>query len=467
MGDYPPDCPGNHLTREFMLLSEDTIAAQATPPGRGGIGIVRVSGPEAKGVAVGIIGYVPSPRRAVLRRFRDRSGQTIDSGIALYFPAPHSFTGEDVLELHGHGGQIVIDLLLERVLELGARAARPGEFSQRAFLNGKLDLLQAEAIADLIDSASVQAARSAQRTLQGQFSERIRDLAAQLIDLRVRVEAAMDFPEEEIDVLSEQHVAERLEELSRLLEETLTSARVGRLLREGLTVVIAGQPNVGKSSLLNRLSERDSAIVTNIPGTTRDLLHETIDLDGVGLHLVDTAGLRPTTDVVERQGVERAWKAVEDADIVLLMVDDRMGVGDEERAALAQIGERSQVIVIRNKVDLSGASPGLWQDAGQVSIRISAATGAGLDRLKVQLKTMAGYQQGTEGLFLARRRHLEALQNAQSALKAARHQLALQASAEFVAEELRDAHRALGEITGEFSSEELLEQIFASFCIGK
>jgi tRNA modification GTPase len=450
-----------------MFLVEDTIAAQATPPGRGGVGIVRVSGPGTKAVAVGILGHVPSPRRAIFRPFLDRSGETIDSGLVLFFPGPRSFTGEDVLELHAHGGQLVIDLLLERVLQLGARAARPGEFSQRAFLNGKLDLLQAEAIADLIDSASVQAARSAQRTLQGHFSERIQGLMAQVTELRVQVEAAMDFPEEEIDFLSEAGIAAQLDALVRELARTLSSAHTGRLLREGLTVVIAGQPNVGKSSLLNRLSERESAIVTDIPGTTRDLLRETIQLEGLPLHLVDTAGLRTTYDVVERQGVERARKAVESGDIILLLVDDRTGIGSEERATLAQVDPNSQVIVVCNKVDLSGSSAGLVDGTELVTVRVSATTGAGLDTLKGQLKTTAGYQQSTEGLFIARRRHLEALQKAQRALDTARRQLNAQASAELVADDLWQAHRALGEITGEFSSEELLERIFSSFCIGK
>ncbi|MGC1952445.1 MAG: tRNA uridine-5-carboxymethylaminomethyl(34) synthesis GTPase MnmE [Gammaproteobacteria bacterium] len=451
-----------------MLLFEDTIAAQATPPGRGGVGIVRLSGPGTKAIAIGLLGGgLPSPRRAVLRRFLDGSGEVIDSGLVLYFPGPRSFTGEDVLELHAHGGQIIIDLLLERVLQLGARTARPGEFSQRAFLNGKLDLLQAEAIADVIDSASAQAARSAQRTLQGQFSSRIQSLMKQVTELRVQVEAALDFPEEEIDVLSDARVAKRIDDLSQLLAQTVSSARTGRLLREGLTVVIAGRTNVGKSSLLNRLSERDSAIVTSIPGTTRDLLRETIQIDGLPLHLVDTAGLRTTSDVVERQGVERAWKAVESADIILLMVDDRAGVGAQEQAALAQVDHGSRVIVVRNKVDLSGALAGLVEDAEVATVRISASTGAGLEVLKAQLKATAGYQHNTEGLFLARRRHLEALRRTSIALSSARRQLCAHAPVELVAEHLWDAHRALGEITGEFTSEELLERIFSSFCIGK
>lgn len=451
-----------------MLLLQDTIAAQATPPGRGGVGIVRVSGPNTKAVAVALLGRVPVPRRALFRRFLDESGETIDSGLVLYFPAPRSFTGEDVLELHAHGGQIVIDLLVARVLELGARAARPGEFSQRAFLNGKLDLLQAEAIADLIDSASVQAARSAQRTLQGEFSKRIQCLMAQVTELRVQVEAAMDFPEEEIDFVTDVDVARRLGELSQLLVQTVSSARTGRLLREGITVVIAGRPNIGKSSLLNRLSERDSAIVTNVPGTTRDLLRETIQINGLPLQLVDTAGLRATCDVVEHEGVERAWRALEDADIILLVVDDRTELDVQEQAVLAQAGDGGPpVIVVRNKVDLSGRVPGLLDSAERLTVRVSASTGAGLEVLRAQIQATAGYQQNTEGLFLARRRHLEALQKTQMALNSARRQLSTHGAAELVAEDLWDAHRALGEITGKFSSDDLLERIFSSFCIGK
>ena len=449
-----------------MVLLQDTIAAQATPPGRGGVGIVRVSGPATKAVAVEILGNVPSPRHAVLRAFLDRAGETIDTGLVLYFPSPHSFTGEDVLELHGHGGPIVIDLVIERVLELGARPARPGEFSQRAFLNGKLDLLQAEAIADLVDSASAQAARSAQRTLQGQFSDRIEHLMVRVLDLRAEVEAAMDFPED-VDVLSDAGVAKRLDELLQLLAQTVASARTGRLLREGLTVVIAGQPNVGKSSLLNRLSERDSAIVTNIPGTTRDLLRETVQIDGLSLHLVDTAGLCTTADVVEREGVARAGKALETAEIILLMVDDRAGVGAQEQAVLTQMGRTSEVIVVGNKVDLSGGLAGFVEGTEPTTVRVSATTGVGMDVLKSQLKITASYQQNTEGIFLARRRHLEALQRTEIALSCARQQLWARAATELVAEDLWAAHRALGEITGKFSSDELLDRIFSSFCIGK
>ncbi|MGF1614047.1 MAG: tRNA uridine-5-carboxymethylaminomethyl(34) synthesis GTPase MnmE [Gammaproteobacteria bacterium] len=446
---------------------QDTIAAQATPPGRGGVGIVRVSGPHVRPIAKALLGDVPAPRRAVVRRFLDSSGETIDRGLALYFPQPRSFTGEDVLELQAHGGPIVIDLLVARVLELGARAARPGEFSQRAFLNGKLDLIQAEAIADLIDSASVEAARSAQRTLQGHFSDRVRDLMEGVTELRVLVEAAIDFPDEEVDFLTDASVLARLDELLQRLGVTISSARTGRLLREGLMVVIAGPPNVGKSSLLNRLTERDSAIVTDIPGTTRDLLRESIHIDGLPLQLVDTAGLRATSDVIEQQGVERAGKAIDTADIVLWMVDDRWEDCAQEYLASPQFSTHHETVVVRNKVDLSGQLPGLVDGREPPTVRISATTGAGLDVLKARLKATAGYQQSTEGSFLARRRHLDALHRTEIALRSARNQLCGQFALELVAEDLWGAHRSLGEITGECSSEQLLERIFSSFCIGK
>ena len=428
---------------------------------------MRVSGPLACKVAVGVLGNIPEPRRAVFRRFRDVAGDIIDTGLALYFPAPHSFTGEDVLELQGHGGPVVMDLLLAQVLQLGARLARPGEFSQRAFLNGKLDLVQAEAIADLIDSASEAAARSAQCTLQGEFSKHVQSVLGRLVELRVAVEATLDFPEEELDGLTKANVAAGLQEVSEIIAGTLASATRGRLLREGLTVVIAGRPNVGKSSLLNRLAEREAAIVTAIPGTTRDVLREQIQIDGVPLHIVDTAGLRTTWDIVERQGVSRAWEAVRSADVVVLVVDDQAGLGAEEEAILGQLADRPELLVVRNKVDLSGAQPGLVTGSKPPAVRISAMTGAGLDPLRQQLKLVAGCRQTTEGLFLARRRHLEALQRSQAAVESARRQLSRFCAVELVAEDLREAQRALGEITGEFTSEQLLERIFSSFCVGK
>jgi len=467
MGDHPAHRARREVDADPAAAApEDTIAALATPPGRGGVGIVRVSGGLARAVARAVLGRVPEARRAHRAAFRDAGGEPIDWGLALFFPAPRSFTGEDVLELHGHGGPVVMDLLLERVLALGARAARPGEFSQRAFLNDKLDLAQAEAIADLIDSATAEAARGAQRSLQGAFSERVHALMEGVVELRTYVEAAIDFPDEEVDFLSDARLAERLRGLLESLEGALQAARQGVLLKEGATVVIAGSPNVGKSSLLNRLADRDSAIVTDVPGTTRDLLREHIQLDGLPLHVVDTAGLRVTADVVEREGVARAWKAVGDADGVLLVVEDRTGVGGEEMAMLERVPAARPVLVVRNKIDLSGAEPGASAGPHGAEVRASALTGAGVAALAEEVKRLVGYR-GAEGAIVARRRHLQSLERARSALGGAAGQLAGPQAGELVAEELREAQRALGEITGEVTSEDLLDRIFSSFCIGK
>ncbi|HEB98890.1 MAG TPA: tRNA uridine-5-carboxymethylaminomethyl(34) synthesis GTPase MnmE, partial [Thiotrichales bacterium] len=370
----------------------DTIAAVATPPGRGGVGIVRISGPAVPEIARTLLGRLPEPRHAEFHRFRDAGGQVIDEGLALYFPAPRSFTGEDVLELHGHGGPVVMDLLLQRVLALGARAARPGEFSERAFLNGKLDLAQAEAIADLIDSGTAQAARAALRSLEGEFSHRIQALVEALIELRVYVEAAIDFPEEEVDFLAEPEVGQRLTALEQAFDAVQGAARQGRLLREGMTLVIAGRPNAGKSSLLNALAGRESAIVTEIPGTTRDLLREHVQIDGMPLHLIDTAGLRETADVVEREGVKRAWAEIERADRILLVIDDREGLAEEDRGILARLPEGVPVTLVYNKIDLTGRSPGPAEgEDDRPALGLSARTGAGLDALREHLKAVMGY----------------------------------------------------------------------------
>jgi tRNA modification GTPase len=450
-----------------MSGSTDTIAALATPPGRGGVGIVRISGPGAEAFAQRLLGGCPEPRRAEYLPFRSPAGEVIDEGIALFFRGPNSFTGEDVLELQGHGGPVVMDLLLEAVFSLGARPARPGEFSERAFLNGKLDLAQAEAIADLIDSASVQAARSALHSLQGAFSSEVRSLVQGLTDLRTYVEAAIDFTDEEIDFLGEGQVAERLARLSEQLEAVRASARQGTLLREGMTVVIAGRPNAGKSSLLNRLSGRESAIVTEIPGTTRDLLREEIDLDGLPLHIIDTAGLREAADVVEREGIRRAWKEIEQADRLLLVVDDTAGLTDEELTLLERFPSGLPVSLIRNKADLSGNPVGVRPEGDRTEIVLSAKTGEGVELLRDHLKQSIGYQSGGEGRFMARRRHLEALARAAEHLMQAEAQMQAQQAGELVAEELRLAQQALGEITGEFTADDLLGEIFSSFCIGK
>jgi tRNA modification GTPase len=447
----------------MTAAASDTIAAIATPPGRGGIGVIRVSGPAARTIAQAVLGRVPAPRRARHQPFRGADGQAIDSGIALFFPAPRSFTGEDVLELQGHGGPVVLDMVLERVLGLGARLARPGEFSERAFLNGRLDLAQAEAVADLIDSGSRQAARSALRSLEGEFSARIAALVERLTEARVYVEAAIDFSDEDIDFLAEEALRGRLAAIAADLAGLTEAVRQGCVVREGLRVVIAGRPNVGKSSLLNRLARREAAIVSDIPGTTRDVLREYLAIDGLPLHVVDTAGLRESRDPVERIGVERARAELGQADRVLWVVDEAQGIAGEAAEAY-----RDRLTVIHNKIDLAGAPPASFMGGdGVAHIHLSALTGAGLDLLAAHLKACAGYEGAEEGGFIARRRHLDALRRAAGHVEAALRRLEGERAGELAAEELRLAQRTLGEITGEVSSEELLGRIFASFCIGK
>ena len=444
----------------------ETIAAQATPPGRGGIGVVRISGPIAKACAEAILGHCPRPRQAEYLPFFQPDGELLDRGIALWFPAPHSFTGEDVLELQGHGGPIVIDRLLQAVQAQGVRLARPGEFSERAFLNGKLDLAQAEAIADLIEAGSEQAARSALRTLQGEFSGLVHALVEQLTELRVYVEAAIDFSDEEIDFLGSGEIEQRLAAIEHRQQAIQQSARQGSLLREGMSLVIAGQPNAGKSSLLNALSGRDSAIVTEIAGTTRDVLQEQIQIDGLPLHIIDTAGLRETDDPVEQQGIKRAWQAIEQADRILLLVDDRLGISPADEHILSQLPGQIPLSILRNKCDLSGQPAGLITEQAIPTLRLSAKAGLGMDSLRAHLKQSVGYQENSEGQFIARRRHLDALNRAAANLQQARLHMQ-QGSGELLAEELRLAQQALGEITGEVSSDALLGRIFSSFCIGK
>ena len=446
-----------------MAHDTDTIAAIATPPGRGGIGIVRISGPAVPAIAEALIGQLPTPRHATLALFRATDGSALDDGLALFFPAPHSFTGEDVLELHGHGGPVVMDLVLARVLQLGARLARPGEFSERAFLNDKLDLAQAEAIADLIDSGTQQAARAALRSLQGEFSRHIHALVEALIELRSYVEASIDFVDEEIEFLGAGKVTERVRHLLEQLADIGRSAQQGQLLRDGMHVVIAGRPNAGKSSLLNALAGYDAAIVTDIPGTTRDLLRERIQIDGMPLHVIDTAGLREGDDPIEMEGIRRAWQAIERADRVLLVVDDRLGMRPEDQAILTRLPSDAPVTVVHNKIDLTGHAAGVVGD----DVCVSAQTGAGLDALRAHLKACMGYTGAESGGFLARRRHLDALAQARAHLEDGLRQLAEQRGGELLAEELRLAQNALSEITGAFSSEDLLTRIFASFCIGK
>lgn len=448
------------------MQATTTIAAVTTPPGLGGVGIVRISGPGVPVIARAVIGHLPAPRRATFARFLTADGDPIDEGIALYFPAPHSFTGEQVLELQGHGGPVVMDLLLTRVLELGAQIAGPGEFTRRAFLNGKLDLAQAEAIADLIESGTAAAARLAVRSLEGAFSRRIHDLVEQLIQLRIYVEAAIDFPEEEIDFLSEGKVSADLHRIREQLGATEASARTGRLLRDGLNLVIAGPPNAGKSSLMNALAGWEAAIVTEIPGTTRDLLRERIQIDGLPLHLIDTAGLRESEDLVEKEGVRRAREEIARADRILWVFDDRADPWHDgfERAVLP---EGVPVIFLRNKIDLTGTAAGLRQSAEGTEIALSACTGEGMEILREHLKQSVGYTGEQEGEFLARRRHLDALRRAAECLDRGCDLLERTGSGELLAEELRLAQQHLGEITGEFGVDDLLGRIFDSFCIGK
>lgn len=427
---------------------------------------MRASGPAVRQIAARLLGELPAPRYAAFKIFTDSCGRELDTGLALFFPAPHSFTGEDVLELHGHGGPVVLSLLLKRVCELGARPARPGEFSERAFLNDKLDLAQAEAIADLIDSGSEQAARAAVRSLRGEFSMRVQALVEALIALRLYVEAAIDFPDEELDFLSDGKVAERLGAIRAQFATLQQAASQGSLLREGLTVVIAGRPNAGKSSLLNRLAGHDAAIVTEIPGTTRDLLREHIHLDGLPLHVIDTAGLRESGDAVEQEGVRRAWQAIRSADRVLLMVDDSLGFSAADRRLLQQFPAKLPVTVIYNKIDLTGRRPACASNCQPAEVALSAKTGAGLDLLREHLKQAVGFQSVGADSFLARRRHLDVLDHARGHLELAQQRLQKRAG-ELLAEELRRMQQCLGEITGEFTSEDLLSRIFSSFCIGK
>ncbi|MEJ2590535.1 MAG: tRNA uridine-5-carboxymethylaminomethyl(34) synthesis GTPase MnmE [Candidatus Thiodiazotropha sp.] len=443
-----------------------TIAAVATPPGRGGVGIVRVSGANCRRIAEQMLGYVPEPRLARYTPFLDDAGDAIDQGIALFFPAPHSFTGEDVLELQGHGGPVVMDLLLQRVLQLGARLAAPGAFSERAFLNDKLDLVQAEAIADLIDAESAAAARLATRTLQGAFSRQIHELVERLIELRLYVESAIDFPEEEIDFLSDGKVSADLHRIISDIERIRERAATGRLLRDGMTLVIAGRPNAGKSSLLNALAGVDSAIVTEIPGTTRDLLHERITLDGLPLHIVDTAGLRDSSDPVEAEGIRRARAQIETADRILWVFDDQ---ADPGHLALdrRQLPASVPLTLVRNKIDLSGRSPAVSESDEGIEVALAAKSGEGIDLLVDHLKSCVGYRDSGEGEFIARRRHLDALERALAHLRQGAISLDESAAGELLAEDLRLSQQALSEITGEFTADDLLGRIFSSFCIGK
>jgi tRNA modification GTPase len=457
------------MIQKHIVNHGDTIAAVSTAPGRGGIGIVRVSGPAVRAVAAALCGRVPAPRQAELHTFAADDGSALDGGLALYFPAPHSYTGEDVLELHGHGGAVVMDLLLQRVLALGARAAHAGEFTQRAYLNDKLDLAQAEAVADLIDSGSAQAARAALRSLAGEFSGRVHELAERVLELRLWIEAAIDFPEEEIDFLADRALGERMRHVQIRFAELAETARQGTLLRDGLTVVIAGRPNAGKSSLLNRLAGYDAAIVTPTPGTTRDVLRERISIDGLPLHVLDTAGLRESRDEVEAEGIRRARHEIARADRVLFVVDaaDPQALAAIEHD-LQHVPAGIPLTLVFNKADRSGDAVRVETAQGTPPrVYLSAATGEGLDRLREHLKACAGFEPAAEGALSARTRHLDALRRAAQKVEAASRLLSERHAGELVAQELREAHQALGEITGEVSSDELLGRIFSSFCIGK
>ncbi len=455
----------------------DTIVAVASAAGRGAVGVIRVSGPRVPQIAADILGGLPAPRRARFSSFLDAQGGSVDQGLALYFPAPASYTGEHVLELQGHGGALVVDMVLKRLLELGCRMARPGEFSERAFLNGKIDIAQAEAIADLIDAGTTAAARAAVRSLQGEFSARVDDLKTRITELRAYVEAAIDFPDEEIDFLSDKALGERLAAVFAAFDSITAAARQGALLREGLNVVIAGKPNAGKSSLLNKLAGDEVAIVTDVPGTTRDVLRQQVHLDGLPLNLADTAGLRAVADVVEAEGVRRARNEIARADRVLYVVD--AGIADKDRdedaaqnpapwaAELEQLPAGIPVTLVFNKIDLTSAPARLDETADPPKVFLSARTGSGLDLLRSHLKAAAGYGDIEFGAFSARRRHLDALSRARQHVQAAVDTLSNSRAFELFAEDLRLAQHALGEITGEFTSEDLLGEIFGSFCIGK
>ena len=447
-----------------MTDRDDPIAAVATAPGRGGIGVVRLSGKHLAPFALVLLGQMPAPRHAVRADFLDAHGAAIDDGIALYFPAPHSYTGEDVLELQGHGGPVVMQMLLRRCLELGARPAAPGEFTRRAFLNDKLDLAQAESVADLIEAATESAARCALRSLRGAFSAAVAELLRQLIELRMLVEATLDFPEEELDPLDSADARGRHARLVGAIETALAKSRQGSLLRTGLQVVLAGQPNVGKSSLLNRLAGEDLAIVTAIPGTTRDSVRQAIHIDGVPLNIVDTAGLRDTEDEVERMGIARTWSEIGKADVVLLLVDARAGVTKQDLELVERIPQGAKRVFVHNKIDLAGGAPQVQRDPGSSSLHLSAKTGAGMDLLRAELLAVAGWQQGAEAPFMARERHLVALRQAALHAACAGEHFG---QPELFAEELRLAQEQLNSITGEFAADDLLGEIFSRFCIGK
>lgn len=442
----------------------DTIAAIATASGAGGIGIVRVSGPATQAIAIAILGSCPIPRHASYLDFNQPDNVLIDRGIAIFYPNPHSYTGEDVLELQAHGGTALMQILLARCISLGARQAAPGEFTQRAYLNDKMDLAQAEGVADVINAATIEAATSAMRSLSGEFSHHINDLLLKLINLRMFVEACLDFPEEEIDFITQGRVSQKLESITKQLNTIFAKAIQGSLLREGISVVLVGQPNVGKSSLMNQLSGEEIAIVTPIAGTTRDTIKNVIQINGIALHIIDTAGLRDTEDEVERFGIARTWQATETASIALIIVDAINGITLVEESILARLPQEIDKIWVHNKIDMAGNSATVKKIDHETHIYLSAKTGAGLNLLKNHLLELAGYQNNTEGVFMARTRHLKALDEVKEHLNSAKLQLS---SAELIAEELHLAQNALSSVTGAYTPDDLLGEIFSKFCIGK
>ncbi len=446
------------------MPNADVIAAIATAPGRGGIGVVRVSGEDLRGFSQNLLGKTPVPRIATLSNFLAADGEVIDQGISLYFPAPHSYTGQDVLELQGHGGDAVLRRLLGRCLGLGARPAEPGEFTQRAFLNDKMDLAQAEGVADLIDAATAEAAKTAIRSLRGEFSLAIHQLVDALINLRMLVEAALDFPEEEIDFLEESNALNQLAAINVQLDKVFRQANQGSLLREGLHIVLIGQPNVGKSSLLNQLAGEEVAIVTPVAGTTRDAIRQHIEIEGVALHFIDTAGLRETDDEIEKIGIARTWNMIRQASVALLLIDAAKGIAPVDLEIIAKLPQSLPLLRVFNKVDLLGQEPVAVVAGGVADIYLSAKTGAGIDLLHEHLLRVVGWQGGGEGVYMARERHLSALRVAKERLALAK---ACDGRVEFFAEELRLAQNALSSITGEFTSDDLLGEIFSRFCIGK
>jgi len=448
-------------------MNTETIAAIATPPGKGGIGIVRVSGPLVPQICFAVTKCLPKPRFVRLTSFLDAEENAIDSGLVIYFPAPNSFTGEDIIELQGHGGPVVLDLLLKRIIDLGARLARPGEFSERAFLNNKIDLAEAEAIADLIDSSSAQAAKLAMRSLQGEFSKRLKQLTERMVEIRVFVEAAIDFPEEEVDFLSDANLKFDLQALLKDLNVTLASARQGNLVREGVTVVICGLPNVGKSTLLNCLTGEETAIVTDEPGTTRDVLRSEIIIDGIPIHIIDTAGIRQSNNKIEVEGIKRSWIELQRCDQIMLVVDDQQGLTKQEHDLIERLPSGTAVTIIYNKIDLSKRSPGISIDNNGVAISVSAKLDIGIDLLRQHLKKGPGTQALGEGHFMARRRHITALESAEQAVSTGLQQFVDNCAGELLADDLNQAQQHLATITGEYSSDDLLGQIFSSFCIGK